>query len=87
MTEPVAFNPSALDGLRKVYVRHTDPPLASLEASAAVALRAGWEFHDVAAGHDMMLEAPGTVAELLVAIAADASTASGASGPSGKGPG
>ena len=39
------------------------------------------------AGHDMMLAAPGTVADLLAAIAAGTSTASGASDPSGEGPG
>ena len=75
-TEPTEFDPTALDGLRKVYVRHTAPPLTSLEASAAVALGAGWEFHDVPCGHDMMLEAPGAVARLLGRIAG-ASTASG----------
>ena len=80
VTEPTEFDPSALDGLRKVYVRHTDPPLASLEASAALALGAGWEFHDVACGHDMMLEAPEVVAALLEAIGAGTapSAASGA---------
>ena len=77
VTEPAEFDPTALDRLRKVYVRHTDPPLASLEASAAVALGAGWEFHDVPCGHDMMLEAPGTVADLLEAVVADPA----ASGP------
>ena len=75
MTEPTEFDPSALDGLCKVYVRHTDP-LASLAANADVALGAGWEFHDVPCGHDMMLEAPGRIADLLAAIAAGAPTAS-----------
>ena len=75
VTEPTEFDPTALDGLRNVYVRHTAPPLASLEASAAVALGAGWEFHDVPYGHDMMLEAPGALAGLLGRIAG-ASTAS-----------
>ena len=78
-TEPAEYDPSALAGLRKVYVRHTEPPLASLAASADVALGAGWEFHDVPCGHDMMLEAPGRIADLLATIA-------GASAPSGPAP-
>jgi pimeloyl-ACP methyl ester carboxylesterase len=85
VTEPSVYDPSALDALRKVYVRHTEPPLASLEASADVALGAGWEFHDVPCGHDMMLEAPGTVADLLETVAAG-TVATGAMATAG-GPG
>ena len=72
VTEATEFDPTALDRLRKVYVRHTDPPLTSLDASVGVALGAGWEFHDVPCGHDLMLEAPGHVADVLEAVASTA---------------
>jgi pimeloyl-ACP methyl ester carboxylesterase len=80
VTEPTDFDPSALQRLRKDYVRHTDPPLASLEASGRIAVDAGWTVHDVPCGHDMMLEAPRTIVELLDAIATATATASGPAG-------
>jgi hypothetical protein len=68
-TEPVQFDPAALAAVRKVYVRHTNPPLASLRASFEFAAGAGWETHQLACGHDLMLEAPEETATLLDAIA------------------
>jgi pimeloyl-ACP methyl ester carboxylesterase len=66
--EPTVFDEAVVDGLRKVYVRHTSPTLASLERSYERAASAGWECHDVTSGHDMMLEVPEIVADLLVEI-------------------
>ncbi len=68
-TEPTVFDDAALPAVHKAYVRHTAPPLASLELSYRRAVADGWECHDVSAGHDMMLEVPGVVADLLMAIA------------------
>lgn len=68
-TEPVHFDPAALAAVRKVCVNHTNPPLASLRASFEFAAGAGWETHQLAYGHDLMLEAPGETATLLDAIA------------------
>ncbi len=68
--EPTDFDPGPLARLRKVYVRHTDPPMASLESSYDAALAAGWETHELASGHDMMLAAPAATADLLARIAA-----------------
>jgi pimeloyl-ACP methyl ester carboxylesterase len=67
--EPTQFDPAPLDRLRKVYVAHTDPPLASLGRFAEAAVAAGWETHELACGHDMMLAAPAETADLLERIA------------------
>ena len=69
--EPTEFDPGALGRLRKVYVAHTDPPLPSLGRFAEAARAAGWETHELACGHDMMLAAPGETADLLERIARD----------------
>ena len=50
-------------------VAHTDPPLHSLDRFAAAAKGAGWETHELACGHDMMLAAPDETAALLERIA------------------
>ncbi len=68
-TEPTQFDPGPLSRLRKVYVAHTDPPLPSLGRFAKAALAAGWETHELACGHDMMLAAPEATADLLEHIA------------------
>jgi pimeloyl-ACP methyl ester carboxylesterase len=67
--EPTQFDPGPLARLRKVYVAHTDPPLASLGRFAQAAEAAGWETHELACGHDMMLAAPDDTADLLERIA------------------
>ncbi len=68
-TESIDFDPAPLDRLRRVYVRHLNPPLRSLDRFAEAALAGGWETHDMAYGHDMMLEAPTQTADLLESIA------------------
>jgi pimeloyl-ACP methyl ester carboxylesterase len=67
--EPTEFDPAPLGRLRKVYVRHTDPELASLERFADAAGAAGWETHELRCGHDVMLAAPAETADLLERIA------------------
>ncbi len=69
VVEPTAFDPGPLRQLRKVYVRHSDPPLASLQRFYEAAVAAGWETHELACGHDMMLAAPQDTADLLERIA------------------
>ncbi len=70
--EPTDFDPGPLQSLRKVYVNHTDPPLASLRRFYDDAVAAGWETHELRRGHDMMLTAPEETADLLEEIAARA---------------
>jgi pimeloyl-ACP methyl ester carboxylesterase len=67
--ESTQFDPGPLERLRKVYVAHTDPPLPSLGRFAKAALTAGWESHELACGHDMMLAAPDATADVLERIA------------------
>ncbi len=71
-TEPTSFDPAPLGRLRKVYVQHTDPPLASLQRFYDAAVVAGWETHELNCGHDMMLAAPQDTADLLERIAGGA---------------
>jgi pimeloyl-ACP methyl ester carboxylesterase len=68
-TDPVGFDPAALHQIRQVYVNHTQPSLASLQASFGFAVAAGWETHQLPCGHDLMLAAPRDTAALLEAIA------------------
>lgn len=68
-TDPVVFDPAALDQIRQVYINHTQPPLASLRASFDRAVAAGWETHQLGYGHDLMLAAPAQTAALLDSIA------------------
>jgi hypothetical protein len=63
------FDPGPLGQARKVYVNHTRPPLASLQASFDLAVAAGWPTHQLPYGHDLMLAAPQQTATLLEAIA------------------
>lgn len=67
--EPTDFDPGPLERLRKVYVRHTNPPLASLQRFYDDAVADGWETHELRCGHDMMLAAPEETADLLERIA------------------
>ncbi|MGO9854675.1 MAG: alpha/beta fold hydrolase [Acidimicrobiales bacterium] len=67
--DPTDFDPGPLERLRKVYVHHTNPPLASLQRFYDDAVAAGWETHELRRGHDMMLAAPEETAALLERIA------------------
>ncbi len=69
-SEPTDFDPQPLHGIRKVYVNHTDPPLASLRRFYDAAVVAGWETHELNCGHDVMLAAPEQTADLLERLAA-----------------
>ncbi|MEU0759384.1 alpha/beta hydrolase [Streptomyces microflavus] len=67
-TDTVDYDPGPLAGLSTSYVRHTRPPLPSLDLSSGRALDYGWDVHSLPTGHDMMLEAPETTARLLTRI-------------------
>ncbi len=68
--EAINFDPGPLQTMRKVYVRHTNPPLASLQRFYDDAVAAGWKTHELRCGHDMMLTAPEETADLLERVAA-----------------
>ena len=68
-TDPVRFDPTSLEATSCAYVRHTAPAMASLEAPHDRAVARGYDMHDIALSHDMMLEDPGAVAALLDSLA------------------
>jgi pimeloyl-ACP methyl ester carboxylesterase len=67
-TDPTRYDPSQWDALRKVYVRHTDPPLPSLDLSHQRAVDDGFELHELTCGHDVMLADPAGTAGVLEVI-------------------
>lgn len=67
-TEPTVFDEASLAAIPQTYVRHTDPPLPSLDGAYERALAAGWPTHDISTGHDLMLAAPAATAQLLLEI-------------------
>ncbi|MFJ3497601.1 alpha/beta fold hydrolase [Streptomyces sp. NPDC086091] len=67
-TDAVDFAPGPLASLPAAYVEHTRPPLPSLGLSLSRARAYGWSTHSVPTGHDMMLEAPETIARLLTRV-------------------
>lgn len=69
VTDVVRYDPAVLAGIAQHYIRHTDPPLPSLDASFDRAVAAGWPTHDIACGHDVMLAAPDELAAVLATIA------------------
>ena len=65
-TDAVRYDSTALQSVRRSYIRHTEPLLASLEQSYDRAVLLGYATFDIACGHDAMLDDPvGTVALLL----------------------
>jgi len=64
------FDAAALAAVPRTYVRHTDPPLPSLEDSWRRMQADGVDVVDIACGHDMMLAAPADTARLLEQVAA-----------------
>jgi pimeloyl-ACP methyl ester carboxylesterase len=71
-TDPTNFDPGSWNRLRKVYVRHTDPPLANLDRSYQRAVDGGFELHDLATGHDLMLADPAETAAVLERVTSPA---------------
>ena len=68
-TEPTVFAADSLASVRRSYVHHTDPPLPGLERSWRRAEADGCEVHELACGHDIMVERPVETATLLARIA------------------
>ena len=66
LTDRVNYDAAPLERLGRYYVRHTDPPLESLNHSYVRAIQTGCKTYDIVCGHDMMLDdPPGTVALVL----------------------
>jgi pimeloyl-ACP methyl ester carboxylesterase len=68
-TDAVWYDSTALQSVRRSYIRHTEPPLSSLERSYERAVQLGCTTLDIACGHDAMLDDPAGVVALLGEIA------------------
>jgi hypothetical protein len=71
----VSLQPIRLAGARervarKVYVRATAYPQPTFDRHLQEARAAGWETHEMPVGHDLMVDAPDAVADLLASISA-----------------
>lgn len=69
MDDTVAYDRAVLGALPRDYVEHIAPPLASLGRTVDRARGDGWRMHQIATGHDLMLEDPPQTARLLMEIA------------------
>jgi pimeloyl-ACP methyl ester carboxylesterase len=64
-TEPFPLHAPLGAGLPITYICCTDPPYAAIHSSHTIVRREGWEWRDLATGHDAMISAPEeTAAEL-----------------------
>lgn len=65
-TEPLQLRHPLGNGLRKTYIAVTDPWYAPLaDVRERVRRDAGWEWRELATGHDAMVMAPAALADLL----------------------
>ncbi len=72
----------------KTYIRATAYPSQPFDQALAKARARGWRSHEVACGHDVMLDAPERLAEILLGEAAPSPDRSGPKQkPRGKAPG
>jgi pimeloyl-ACP methyl ester carboxylesterase len=69
VADRVAYDRAVLEALPRDYVEHTAPPLASLAGTVERARERGWRMHEIATGHDLMLQDPSGTARLLMEIA------------------
>ena len=70
LTTPARLPNGGADGLPRTFIRCTAPPLLpGLEPAAARARAEGWDYHELANGHNAMVTAPAALADLLLARA------------------
>ena len=68
ITDATVFDEQKLAEIPKAYVRHTSPPLASLERFYESSKAAGWKTAELACCHDTMLADPAGTAEVLAQL-------------------
>lgn len=67
--EPLGFDPATLQSLPRTYVSCTQPPLSSVDLSRARARsEPGWNFIELATGHDPMISAAPALAAILLRL-------------------
>ncbi len=64
--QPVALNGARERITHKSYIRATGYPSPSFDRCAASARAKGWRVHEIACGHDAMLDMPERLATLLI---------------------
>jgi hypothetical protein len=63
--EPFPLRAPLGGGRPVTYIACTDPAYPAVHSAHAIARREGWEFRELATGHDAMISAPEATAELL----------------------
>jgi pimeloyl-ACP methyl ester carboxylesterase len=63
--EPFPLTAPLGGGHPVTYIACTEPAYPAVHSAHAIARREGWEFRELATGHDAMISAPGTTVELL----------------------
>jgi pimeloyl-ACP methyl ester carboxylesterase len=63
--EPFPLRAPLGGGRPVTYIACTDPVFPAVRSAHAIARREGWEFRELAAGHDAMISAPEATVELL----------------------
>jgi pimeloyl-ACP methyl ester carboxylesterase len=64
--EPFPLHAPLGAGRPVTYVCCTDPAYPAVHSAHAIARREGWDFRELATGHDAMIDAPAATAELLL---------------------
>ena len=67
---PIDFESGRIASIRRTFISCTAPPLATIDSSRARACsEPGWNFIELAAGHDPMISAPGALLQILLKLA------------------
>jgi pimeloyl-ACP methyl ester carboxylesterase len=64
--EPFPLRAPLGGGLPVTYIACTDPAYPAVHSAHAIARREGWEFRELASGHDAMISAPEVTAEAIL---------------------
>ena len=64
--EPFPLHAPLGGGRPVTYIACTDPAYPAIHSAHAIVRREGWEFRELATGHDAMVSAPEATAELLL---------------------
>jgi len=67
---PLTFDPARVSALPRTFISCTAPALATIDASRARArTESGWDFVELATGHDPMISMPGALLQELLRLA------------------
>jgi len=67
---PLSFDPARIAALPRTFISCTAPALATIDSSRARArAECGWDFVELATGHDPMISMPGPLLQVLLRLA------------------